>query len=244
MTQDDRKSVWELEAENWVRWARTPDFDAYWRYRDAFFDEIVPPPGKGTLDIGCGEGRVSRDLAARGHEVTGVDLSPTLARYAREAGPGSVYVSADAAALPFPDAAFDLAVAYNSIQNALDLDATVREAARVLIPGGRLCICMTHPMADAGRFESHDPDALFVVDAPYLELRWLDETEERDGLTMRFAGPAHPLQDYAGALEQAALLMEVIREPSMTSPAKAQDVRWERIPMFMFLRAVKRAKEI
>ena len=232
-------SVWEHEAENWVRWARTPDFDAYWRYRDRFFDEIVPAPGKRTLDIGCGEGRVSRDLVSRGHEVTGVDLSPTLVRYAREADPGSLYVSADAAALPFPDASFDLAVAYNSIQNAIDLDTTVREAARVLIPGGRLCICMTHPMADAGRFESLDPDARFVVDAPYLEERWLDETFERDGLTMRFVGPAHPLQDYARALENAGLLIELIREPSMTHPAKPQDVRWERIPMFMFLRAVK-----
>ena len=51
--------------------------------------------------------------------------------------------------------------------------------------------------------------------------------------------PAHPLQDYAGALEQAGLLIELIREPSMARPAKPQDVRWERIPMFMFLRAVK-----
>ena len=33
---------WEAEAENWIRWARTPGHDAYWRYREAFF-ALVPP---------------------------------------------------------------------------------------------------------------------------------------------------------------------------------------------------------
>jgi len=233
-------SIWEREAENWVRWARTPDFDAYWRYRDAFFDEVVPAPGKRTVDIGCGEGRVTRDLAARGHHVIGVDLSPTLAGAARAAVPGDPYLVADAAALPFPNASFDLAVGYNSIQNALELDATIRESSRVLLPDGRLCICMTHPMADAGHFESLEPDAVFILDTPYLERRWLDETEERDGLTMRFAGPAYPLQDYARALQEAGFMIELIREPAMIRPEKPQDARWERIPMFLFLRAVKK----
>src|SRR5438132_7763571 len=79
------KPIWEREAENWVRWARQPGHDAYWSYRDSFFEEVVPAAGRHTLEIGCGEGRVSRDLAARGHRVSGVDLSPILARHARDA---------------------------------------------------------------------------------------------------------------------------------------------------------------
>jgi SAM-dependent methyltransferase len=231
--------VWEHEAENWVRWAREPGFDAYWRYRDAFFAEIVPSPGERTLDIGCGEGRVSRDLAERGHRVVGVDLSPSLVRYAIDADPASTYVAGDAAALPFPDAAFDVAVGYNSIQNVVDLEGSVRESARVLKPGGRLCICMTHPMTDAGKFESAEPDARFVIREPYLEDRWIDDTFERNGLTMRFTGPALPLQRYAGALQQAGLLVELIREPRPDHPDEPVWLRWERIPMFMFIRAVK-----
>src|SRR5262249_51410057 len=78
---DPRAWTGERQADTWVGWARTPGHDAYWSYRDAFFDEIVPPPGTRTLEIGCGEGRVSRDLAARGHHVTGIDLSPTLIRH-------------------------------------------------------------------------------------------------------------------------------------------------------------------
>ena len=56
-------------------------------YRDAFF-ALVPAPARATLEIGSGEGRVARDLAGRGHRVTGVDLTPALARLAAEAAGG------------------------------------------------------------------------------------------------------------------------------------------------------------
>ena len=104
------ESSWEHEAENWVRWVRTPGHDAYWYYRDSFLDGIVPPPGRQTLEIGCGEGRVTRDLKARGHRGVAIDSSPTLLRYARDADPGGRYELADAAALPFTAATFDLVV--------------------------------------------------------------------------------------------------------------------------------------
>ncbi|MFN2489492.1 MAG: class I SAM-dependent methyltransferase [Actinomycetota bacterium] len=128
---------WEQEAENWIAWARTPSHDAYWLYRDAFF-ELLPPPGRATLDVGCGEGRVTRDLSSQRHRVVGVDASPTLLRAAKEADPEGDYVLADAAALPFQDASFDLVVAYNSLMDVQDMPGAVREAARVLEPGHRL----------------------------------------------------------------------------------------------------------
>ena len=67
----------EERAQGWLAWAGTPGHDAYWTYRDAFF-ALVPEPGAATLEVGCGEGRVARDLVARGHRVTGLDASPTL----------------------------------------------------------------------------------------------------------------------------------------------------------------------
>ncbi|CAN5190847.1 hypothetical protein BH20ACT22_BH20ACT22_03190 [soil metagenome] len=70
---------WRREAANWVRWARTPGHDTYWDYRDSFFD-MVPPPGRKTIEVGPGEGRVTRDLTSRGHEVTAIDASPTMIR--------------------------------------------------------------------------------------------------------------------------------------------------------------------
>ena len=76
----------EDRADDWIRFARAEGHDAYWAYRDAFF-ELLPPPPARALEVGCGEGRVARDLHARGYEVTGLDVAPTLVEAARDADP-------------------------------------------------------------------------------------------------------------------------------------------------------------
>ena len=233
---------WEAQASNWLAWARTPEHDAYHDYAPRFFEEIVPPPSGRTLEVGCGEGRVTRDLAARGHEVTSIDITAELLWAARVADPGGKYVRADAAHLPFADGSFVLVVAYNSLMDLDDMATGVREAGRVLIPGGRLAACVTHPFSDAGAFEARIEGAAFRIEGSYLEPRVLDETFERDGLTISFAGTAHPLEAYARAWEDAGLLIERIREPAAPAAAVAQDAseeRWTRMPMFLYLRLLK-----
>lgn len=230
------RAEWEGEAANWLLWARTPGHDAYWSFKDSFFETIVPPPGRRTLEIGCGEGRVARDLRAQGHRVVGVDLAPTLLRSAREADTEGSYAVADARALPFPHGAFDTVVAYNSLMDVDGMAAAVREAARVLAPGGSLCICVTHPLNDVGAFS--DDGRTFVISEPYLNVNRFEATFERDGLTMTFRGWTHPLEDYAKALEAAGLHVARLREPVPASTV-GEYAAWTRVPMFLHLRAVK-----
>jgi SAM-dependent methyltransferase len=187
-----------------------------------------------TLEVGCGEGRVSRDLVERGHRVTGVDASPTLIRLARDADTRGCYLRADAAALPFAGESFDLAVFYNSLMDVDDMEQSVQEAARVLQPGGALCACVTHPIPDAGSFASSDANAPFTIEGSYLgPRRWLSIKAERDGLSMDFSGWAYPLEAYFGALERAGLVIQAVREPV------GEEARWQRIPMFLMWRATK-----
>jgi SAM-dependent methyltransferase len=237
-------SSWEWQAERWLRWARTPGHDAYWHYREAFFAAIVPEPGRRSLEVGCGEGRVARDLADRGHRVVAVDASPTLVAHAADADPAGDYLVADAAALPFRDGSFDVVVAYNSLMDVDDMPAAVAEAARVLEPDGRLCVCVTHPTADAGRFAGSEPEASFIIPGAYLgRHRFEDEDYERDGLEITFAGWRYALEEYAAALEAAGLLLERLREPAAPAAAAASHPtyhRWQRLPLFLHLRAVKR----
>lgn len=80
------RDAWEAEAEALVAWARAPDHDSYWRFDRKDFLAIVPYPGRLTLDAGCGEGRLARDLAALGHRVIALDRSPTMVRHAAAAG--------------------------------------------------------------------------------------------------------------------------------------------------------------
>ena len=53
----DLRAAWEMRAEQLIAWFRTPEHDSYWRYHREQFLELLPPPGRLTLDIGCGEGR-------------------------------------------------------------------------------------------------------------------------------------------------------------------------------------------
>lgn len=228
---------WDPDAENWVRWARTPGHDHYWVYRDAFFD-LVPLPAGPAVEIGCGEGRVARDLAARGHRVLAVDSSSALVRHAREADPTGSYVVADGAAVPFVSASFDLAVAYNSLQVVADMRGTVREAARLLRGGGHLCVVVSHPVSDLGRFIDAGPDEVFALRRPYFESQRVDDTVEWEGLPMTFRGWTYPLEDYFEALASAGFVVEKVREPRPDGTA-ARFEKWRRIPLFLFLRAHK-----
>jgi len=220
---------WERQAERWAAWARRPD-ETYWRESGPPFFELLPKPGRRTLDLGCGEGRVTRDLKARGHRVVGIDAARTLVRLANEADPRGEYLVGDAADLPFEDGDFDLVVAFNTLMDFDDMPGAVREAARVLEPTGRLCACITHPMRDAGRFATSDPDAPFVIVGEYFGQRRFELTVTRDEHEVRFRGWTYPLEDYTRALEESGFLIEAIREPP--DPDRP-------LPNFLLIRAVK-----
>jgi SAM-dependent methyltransferase len=229
---------WDPETDNWLRWARAPGFDAYWYYRDAFFDSVLPPPTGRTLEIGCGEGRVARDLTSRGHNVAALDSAAGLVRAAREADATSSYLVADSARLPARGACFDLVVAYNTLQVVSDMHTTVAECARVLRRGGHLCFCVAHPVTDLGHWiEDIDPPK-FTVRSGYFTRTRVEDTIEREGLRITLRGWTYTLEDYAVALHDAGFVMEVIREPTPFPDTRYQ--RWSDLPLFMNVRAVKR----
>jgi SAM-dependent methyltransferase len=232
---------WEEQAENWVRWARSPNHDSYWDYGPAFHS-LLPAPIGWTLEMGCGEGRVARDLQQRGYRVVGLDLSETLIKYAAMADARSLYVRGNASSLPFASSSFDLVVAYNSLMDIEDMPGAVAEAARVLRSGGWMCISITHPLNDAGRFASSEPDAPFVIEGSYLGKRDFEARFEHDGMEMIFSGWAYPLEEYFSAFSEAGLLVESLREPPAPPEAVEKDPterHWQRVPLFAQIRALK-----
>jgi SAM-dependent methyltransferase len=234
------RRAWDEQAANWTRWVRTPGHDSYEKFHGARFFELVPAPGRLTLDFGAGEGRVARDLRARGHVVVEIEGSTGLARASRELSGGMV-VNADVARLPLASGCADLAIAFMSLQDVDEMAAAISEAARALEPGGHFVMAIVHPANSAGRFDpavegEDEHDRPFVVRGSYFtELRYADDVV-RDGLPMRFESEHRPLESYSRALEDAGFAIEAIREVGDPDPSD----KWSRMPLFLDLRAVRR----
>jgi len=241
LAEADLAAAWGEHAGEFIAWARTPGHDSYWRFHRDLFFELLPRPGRRTLDLGCGEGRLSRDLAARGYSMVGVDLAPEMVEAARAADPSIELHLADAASLPFPDGAFDLVVAFMSLQDVDDLDGAVRESARVLEPGGRICLAIVHPLNSAGSFHGDEPDSPFTIDGSYLDRSAYADNMRRGGLDITFVSEHRPLEAYTEALTSAGFRIERLREPRVPEEAVTvpRNRRWQRLPLFLHMRAVR-----
>jgi demethylmenaquinone methyltransferase/2-methoxy-6-polyprenyl-1,4-benzoquinol methylase len=97
-------------------------------------------PGNRVLDAACGTGDLAIAAREAGGEVTGLDFSERMLERARRKSDAIEWVRGDLLALPFEDAAFDAATIGFGIRNVDDLDAGLRELARVVRPGGRLAV--------------------------------------------------------------------------------------------------------
>jgi ubiquinone/menaquinone biosynthesis C-methylase UbiE len=110
---------------------------------DRILDLVVPQRGPlGALDVGCGTGFLSLELASRGHHVTGIDLAPAMLSAARNKavaqGLAARFEQADAERLPFPDGSFDLVTSRHVLWTLPHPETAIAEWVRVLRPGGRL----------------------------------------------------------------------------------------------------------
>jgi demethylmenaquinone methyltransferase/2-methoxy-6-polyprenyl-1,4-benzoquinol methylase len=109
------------------------------RWRKLAVAEVVWP-GDRVLDACCGTGDLAVEAERRGGRVVGLDFSPRMLERARRKSGAIEWVQGDALALPFADGEFDAATVGFGVRNLSDLEAGVRELARVLRPGGKLAV--------------------------------------------------------------------------------------------------------
>ena len=118
------------------------NIDRMWWWRTArTFDAILKRPNARVLDLCCGTGDMAFALKRRARAATrilGADFSHAMLERASLKGRGTHlrWIEADALALPFPDASFDLLTSAFGFRNLADYDAGLREIVRVLAPGG------------------------------------------------------------------------------------------------------------
>lgn len=132
---------WEMVDEGWGRraadWAALAE-PASCREYVAVHHRLGVDSGDRLLDMACGSGLALELAGIRGAVCAGIDASPRLAAVARRRNPESDIRVGDMAALPWDDECFDVVTSFRGIWGTTP--AAVEEAARVLIPGGRLAI--------------------------------------------------------------------------------------------------------
>jgi SAM-dependent methyltransferase len=149
---DAAAEVERYEGEQDLVWQRTKPFSAHdraesLRLLDVFVAaaaHLDVPPGSRVLDLGGGPGWVSELLARLGLRPVTLDVSPSLLQLGKErlarAGLAARLVRADMTTLPFPDGAFEAAIVVDALHHVPEVAGVLREACRVLAPGGRLIL--------------------------------------------------------------------------------------------------------
>ena len=150
-SEADVAGYWDANADGWAAEVRQGhDVAREWLNNPAFLAFIGDVRGRRVLDAGCGEGYNTRILARAGVRMTGVDISPRMIELAveeeRRAPLGIQYACTSYAELgTFAEGAFDAVVSFMALMDGPRFDLAMKEAFRVLAPGGMLAFSLMHP---------------------------------------------------------------------------------------------------
>lgn len=233
-------SGWDRSAGAWIAsmgangdWGREFVLDAPMRA------EALRSSPKNAIDIGCGEGRFCRMLAADGVRTTGVDPTAALIDEARRRDPSGDYRIGRAEALDFPDASFDLAVSYLALIDIAEAETAIAEMARVLKPGGAAVIAHINGFTTAGEPDGWRRDLsgkLRYTFDDYLDIR----ANEVAWKGIRILNWHRPLSFYFKAFHAAGFDLRFFDEPEPRGGGGERTARYRRAPHFCVLRWEKR----
>lgn len=251
---------WEANAETWTRHARA----GYDVYRDALntpaFLAMLPSiRGLAGLDVACGEGSNTRQLAGLGARMQAIDIAPTFIRHAQDEEDrdplGIVYQVGDGMALPYASSSFDFVTSFMALMDMPDQGRVLAEIARVLRPKGFLQFSILHPcFVPPYRKTLRDPDGRVraIEIAGYFDAidgeveRWWFSTlpEEERSQVPSFQVPRfhRTLSQWVAFICAAGLVIEALGEPCADPEvAEAQPVVADTrvAPIFLHFRARK-----
>lgn len=268
MTDDINERIsdhWDREARLWAEVVRGhTDIYREGLALPAFLELLGEVREKTILDIACGEGSVTRELARRGAKMTAIDLAPAMIELAAEEEKKEplgidYYVGNSARLDAVEEGSFDVVVCFMALMDIAAVDNTFREVARVLKDNGRFLFNILHPCFQARvahwvyaeDAERTDENRLYFAVDRYFDRGSIEENITISGISpeplyltrIRFH---RTLEDQVRSLRAADLYIHDMRESvaSKEMVLKFPELdRTRRIPYFMLIEARKLPKD-
>jgi SAM-dependent methyltransferase len=243
MLEDSSTKSWgKIEmTEEWIRQAQTSPHRMHF-IMPFTFKQIGDVSGKVILDLGCGEGGYSRELARKGAIVTAVDCAENVIKYCvtkskKEKLKITYYIRNSSDLYGIADDTFDIVLSSMMLMDCEDFEGTIKEITRVLKLSGKLFASVCHPCfhlsGGIGR-QRINGDKEVVVSNYYHPTEW--EAPLPSG-NVNVIWRHRTIQDYVKTFVKCGLKITDLNEPIPTDEQAAIDVdmAWlQKIPIFLF----------
>lgn len=248
MKHDTSTNSWNKVRQEWCDFAQHNDFRIHY-IMPYTLQKLGDVKGKTILDLGCGEGGYSREIAKRQAEVTAVDCNEYFIEYAEKKAEEEKLdivnkICNSNHLCNIEDETFDIVLCSMMLMDCEDLLGTLKEVHRVLKTNGMLFASVLHPCFTGKNVRSekfdNDTKRLVTIEDYYQPTEW--EGNLSKDIKQKVVWRHRTLQEYVKAIIYAGLTITDLNEPKPTEEQArlSKRIAWlKKIPMVMFIEAKK-----
>lgn len=243
MKQDSSTICWSKLGQEWFELAQTGESRIHY-IMPYMLERLSDVRGKKVLDLGCGEGGYSRELAKRNADVVAIDCSEASISYSIEQAKANGlsiqhFIRNSNDLYGIDDCTFDIVLCSMMLMDCEDFEGTIREVVRVLKPSGKLFASVLHPCFNGNYNEGigrqgEGINRQVVVKNYFSPTQW--EAPLNNGKTS-VIWRHRTLEDYVKVFVKSGLTIIDLNEPQPTKEQAeiSTAIAWlQKIPLYLF----------